>query len=46
MMDEGPAPPAVGVNENVAEVPDFPETRSAEAIMKDVDATEPPIAPD
>ena len=45
-MEEGPAPPAVGVNVNVAETPDFPETRSAARIMKDTDATEPPIAPE
>ena len=46
VTDDGPAPPAVVVNVNVAETPDLPETRSAAAIMKDADATEPPIAPD
>ena len=32
MMDEGPAPPAVGVNVNVAETPDLPAARSTSAI--------------
>ncbi len=46
-MDEGPAPPAVGVNANVAETPDLPATRSAVLIKNITDATEPPaIAPD
>ena len=33
VMDEGPAPPEVGVNVNVAETPDLPATRSATATM-------------
>ena len=33
VMKEGPAPPAVGVNVNVAETPDLPATRSATATM-------------
>ena len=32
VMDEGPAPPAVGVNVNVAEAPDLPAARSTLAI--------------
>ncbi len=46
VMDEGPAPPAVGVNENVAETPDFPDTRLTEEIMNTIDETAPPITPD
>ena len=42
----GPAPPAVGVNVNVADTPALPATRSTEAMWNDTDATEPPIAPD
>ena len=42
----GPAPPAVGVNVNVADTPDLPATRSAEAMPNDTEATAPPIAPD
>ena len=45
-MDVGPAPPAVGVNVNVADTPALPATRSKEAIWNDTDATAPPIAPD
>ena len=45
-MDAGPAPPAVGVNVNVADTPALPETRSKEAMWNDTDATAPPIAPD
>ena len=45
-MDAGPAPPAVGVNVNVADTPALPATRSTEAMWNDTDATEPPIAPD
>ena len=32
VMDEGPVPPAVGVNVNVTETPDLPATRSTSAI--------------
>ena len=46
MMDVGPAPPAVGVNVNVADTPALPATRSTEAIPNDTEATAPPIAPD
>ncbi len=46
MMDVGPAPPAVGVNVNVADTPALPATRSKEAMWNDTDATAPPIAPD
>ena len=42
----GPAPPAVGVNVNVADTPALPATRSTEAMWNDTDATAPPIAPD
>ena len=45
-MDVGPAPPAVGVNVNVADTPALPATRSTEAMWNDTDATAPPIAPD
>ena len=45
-MDAGPAPPAVGVNVNVADTPALPATRSTEAMWNDTDATAPPIAPD
>ena len=46
MMDAGAAPPAVGVNVNVADTPALPATRSTEAMWNDTDATAPPIAPD
>ena len=46
MMDEGPAPPAVGVNVNVAEAPDLPATRSAAEILNDTAVTKAPIAPE
>ena len=46
MRDFGPAPPAVGVNVNVADTPALPATRSTEAMWNDTDATAPPIAPD
>ena len=46
MMDEGPAPPAVGVNVNVAETPDLPETRLASATLNVTEPTAPPMAPD
>ena len=46
MTDEGPAPPAVGVNVNVAETPDLPATRPSEDIVKFAAITEPPILPD
>ena len=42
----GPAPPAVGVNVNLADTPDLPASRSAESIPNDTEATAPPIAPD
>ena len=42
----GPAPPAVGVNVNVADTPALPATRSTEAMWNDTDATAPPIAPE
>ena len=45
-MDAGPAPPAVGVNVNVADTPALPATRSTEEMWNDTDATAPPIAPD
>ena len=45
-MDVGPAPPAVGVNVNVADTPALPATRSTEAMWNYKDATAPPIAPD
>ena len=45
-MDVGPAPPAVGVNVNVADTPALPATRSTEAMWNDTEATAPPIAPD
>ncbi len=45
-MDDGPAPPAVGVNVNVAETPDLPETRSASATANATEPTAPPMAPD
>ena len=45
-MDAGPAPPAVGVNVNVADTPALPATRSTEAMWNDTEATAPPIAPD
>ena len=32
MTDDGPAPPAVGVNVNVADAPDLPAARSTLAI--------------
>ena len=41
----GPAPPAVGVNVNVAETPDLPATRSAAAIVN-VTPTTALIEPD
>ena len=46
MMEVGPAPPAVGVNVNVADTPALPATRSTEAMWNDTEATAPPIAPD
>ena len=46
MTVEGPAPPAVGVNVNVADTPDLPATRSKEEIPNNTDAGAPPIAPD
>ena len=39
MTDEGPAPPAVGVNVNVAETPDLPATRPSAAIVNVTAAT-------
>ena len=45
-MEVGPAPPAVGVNVNVADTPALPATRSTEEMWNDTDATAPPIAPD
>ena len=45
MTDEGPAPPADGVNLKVAETPDLPATRSAAAI-KNVTPVTALIAPD
>ncbi len=46
MTDEGPAPPAVGVNVNVAETPDLPATRSSAAMTNVTESTAPPIAPE
>ena len=46
MRDEGAAPPAVGVNANVAETPDLPVTRSAAAMVNVTEVTEPPILPE
>ncbi len=46
MTDEGPAPPAVGVNVNVAETPDLSATRASTDIAKAAAATAPPILPD
>ena len=45
-MDVGPAPPAVGVNVNVADTRALPATRSTEVMWNDTEATAPPIAPD
>ena len=45
-MNEGPAPPAVGVNVNVAEAPYLPATRSAAEILNDTAVTKAPIAPE
>ena len=42
----GPAPPAVGVNENVAAERVFPATRSLVATIKFTDVTMPPITPE
>ena len=45
MTEDGPAPPALGVNENVAETPVRPATRSDAATLKVTLVTAPPIAP-
>ena len=41
----GPAPPAVGVNENVAAAPVLPATRSSAATANVTDVTAPPTTP-
>ena len=46
MMEVGPAPPAVGVNVNVADTPDLPVTLSETAILNETKAASPPITPD
>ena len=46
VTDDGPAPPAVGVNVNVAETPDLPETRLANSTVNVTEPTAPPMAPD
>ena len=46
MTDEGPAPPAVGVNVKVADTPALPATRSTDSMVNDAEATAPPITPD
>ena len=45
MTKDGPAPPALGVNVNVAETLVWPATRSDAATLKVTFATAPPIAP-
>ncbi len=45
MTEDGPAPPALGVNENVAETPVRPATRSNAATLKVTLVTTPPITP-
>ena len=45
MTDDGPAPPALGVNVKVAETPVWPATRSDAATLKTTLVTAPPIAP-
>ena len=42
----GPAPPAVGVNVNVAAAPVLLATRSAAAMANETAETAPPITPD
>ncbi len=44
MTEDGPAPPALGVNENVAETQVRPATRSDAATLKVTLVTAPPIA--
>ena len=39
MRDEGPAPPAVGVNVKITEIPAFQATRSCAAIKKVTEET-------
>ena len=46
LPNAGPAPPAVGVNENVAAERVFPATRSLVATIKFTDVTMPPITPE
>ena len=46
MTNDGPAPPAVGVNVKVAETPALPATRSTDSMVNDAEATAPPITPD
>ena len=46
MTDDGPAPPALGVNVNVAETLVWPATRSDAATLKVTFATAPPMTPD
>ena len=45
-MDVGPAPPAVGVNVNVADTPALPAIQSAAAMVNVKAKTAPPIKPD
>ena len=45
-MDAGPAPPAVGVNVNVADTPALPAIQSAAAMVNVKAKTAPPIKPD
>ena len=46
MTDAGPAPPAVGVNVNVADTPALPAIQSAAAMVNVKAKTAPPIKPD
>ena len=46
MTAAGPAPPAVGVKENVAATPALAATRSPGAMVNKTEVTAPPIEPD
>ena len=45
MTDDGPAPPALGVNENVAATLVLFATRSPAAMSNEIEVTAPPITP-
>ena len=45
MTDDGPAPPALGVNENVAATLVLFATRSPAAMPNEIEVTAPPITP-